>query len=262
MSDAVRAPGAGRSPACWCWPNWSSSSSWRSGSGSAGPSSPPWPRASWAGCCWRARAPGRSPSSGSAPAPAGRPARELGNAGLVAAGGLLMVLPGFIGDVIGLLCLLPGTRNLRARRPDPAGGRAAARRPAAAGAGGERPDRRGAPAPTTAARAVRQHPAGHRGRGRARPRRAPADLRSAAGRRWRTGAFRTEMCAVRAHATVTADAERPRWIAPPGPFCVVLGFSWRAYAGRGARRGARRAPLRGPPRNDARGACPSGCAAA
>jgi UPF0716 protein FxsA len=38
--------------------------------------------------------------------------RELGDAGLVAAGGLLMVLPGFIGDLIGLLCLLPGTRNL------------------------------------------------------------------------------------------------------------------------------------------------------
>jgi UPF0716 protein FxsA len=37
---------------------------------------------------------------------------ELGNAGLVAAGGLLMVLPGFIGDVVGLLCLLPGTRSL------------------------------------------------------------------------------------------------------------------------------------------------------
>ncbi|TFV87874.1 FxsA family protein [Blastococcus sp. CT_GayMR20] len=41
--------------------------------------------------------------------PAGR---ELGDAGLVAAGGLLMVLPGFIGDVVGLLCLLPGTRSL------------------------------------------------------------------------------------------------------------------------------------------------------
>lgn len=38
--------------------------------------------------------------------------RELGNAGLVAVGGLLMVLPGFIGDVLGLLCLLPGTRSL------------------------------------------------------------------------------------------------------------------------------------------------------
>ena len=41
--------------------------------------------------------------------PAGR---ELGDAGLVAVGGLLMVLPGFLGDLIGLLCLLPGTRGL------------------------------------------------------------------------------------------------------------------------------------------------------
>jgi UPF0716 protein FxsA len=39
-------------------------------------------------------------------------ARELGDAGLVAAGGLLMVLPGFLGDLLGLLCLLPGTRGL------------------------------------------------------------------------------------------------------------------------------------------------------
>jgi UPF0716 protein FxsA len=38
--------------------------------------------------------------------------RELGDAGLIAVGGLLMVLPGFIGDVVGLLCLLPGTRSL------------------------------------------------------------------------------------------------------------------------------------------------------
>jgi UPF0716 protein FxsA len=38
--------------------------------------------------------------------------RALGDAGLVAVGGLLMVLPGFIGDVLGLLCLLPGTRGL------------------------------------------------------------------------------------------------------------------------------------------------------
>jgi UPF0716 protein FxsA len=38
--------------------------------------------------------------------------RELGDAGLVAAGGLLMVLPGFLGDLVGLLCLLPGTRPL------------------------------------------------------------------------------------------------------------------------------------------------------
>jgi len=40
------------------------------------------------------------------------PSRELGDAGLVAVGGLLMILPGFIGDLVGLLCLLPGTRSL------------------------------------------------------------------------------------------------------------------------------------------------------
>ncbi|MDP9428708.1 MAG: FxsA family protein [Actinomycetota bacterium] len=38
--------------------------------------------------------------------------RALGDAGLVAVGGLLMVLPGFLGDVVGLLCLLPPTRFL------------------------------------------------------------------------------------------------------------------------------------------------------
>ncbi|MGY2066333.1 FxsA family protein [Blastococcus sp. SYSU DS0619] len=41
-----------------------------------------------------------------------RAGRELGDAGLVAVGGLLMVLPGFLGDLLGLLCLLPGTRGL------------------------------------------------------------------------------------------------------------------------------------------------------
>ena len=40
------------------------------------------------------------------------PGRALGDAGLIAAGGLLMVLPGFLGDVVGLLCLLPPTRFL------------------------------------------------------------------------------------------------------------------------------------------------------
>ena len=40
------------------------------------------------------------------------PGRELGDAGLVAAGGLLMILPGFLGDLVGLLCLLPPTRPL------------------------------------------------------------------------------------------------------------------------------------------------------
>jgi UPF0716 protein FxsA len=38
--------------------------------------------------------------------------RALGDAGLVGIGGLLMLLPGFLGDVVGLLCLLPGTRGL------------------------------------------------------------------------------------------------------------------------------------------------------
>jgi UPF0716 protein FxsA len=42
-----------------------------------------------------------------------RPAgRELGNAGLAAIGGLLMLLPGFLTDLVGLLCLLPGTRDV------------------------------------------------------------------------------------------------------------------------------------------------------
>jgi UPF0716 protein FxsA len=40
------------------------------------------------------------------------PGRALGDAGLVAFGGLLMLLPGFLGDLLGLLCLLPGTRAL------------------------------------------------------------------------------------------------------------------------------------------------------
>jgi UPF0716 protein FxsA len=38
--------------------------------------------------------------------------RALGDAGLVGVGGLLMVLPGFLGDLLGLLCLLPVTRGL------------------------------------------------------------------------------------------------------------------------------------------------------
>ena len=39
------------------------------------------------------------------------PGRELGDAGLVALGGLLMVLPGFLSDLVGLLLLLPVTRR-------------------------------------------------------------------------------------------------------------------------------------------------------
>jgi UPF0716 protein FxsA len=40
------------------------------------------------------------------------PGRALGDAGLVAVGGALMLLPGFLGDLVGLLCLLPGTRSV------------------------------------------------------------------------------------------------------------------------------------------------------
>lgn len=40
------------------------------------------------------------------------PGRALGDAGLVAVGGALMLLPGFLGDLVGLLCLLPVTRFL------------------------------------------------------------------------------------------------------------------------------------------------------
>src|SRR3954464_1972841 len=41
-----------------------------------------------------------------------QPGRAMGDAGLVAVGGLLMLLPGFVGDLVGLLCLLPGTRSV------------------------------------------------------------------------------------------------------------------------------------------------------
>ncbi|MGY1782783.1 FxsA family protein [Geodermatophilus sp. SYSU D01036] len=40
------------------------------------------------------------------------PGTAATDAGLVAVGGALMVLPGFLGDVVGLLCLLPPTRPL------------------------------------------------------------------------------------------------------------------------------------------------------
>lgn len=36
--------------------------------------------------------------------------RALGDAGLGAVGALLIVLPGFVGDVVGLCCLVPGLR--------------------------------------------------------------------------------------------------------------------------------------------------------
>jgi UPF0716 protein FxsA len=38
--------------------------------------------------------------------------RALGDAGLGAVGALLIVLPGFLGDLVGLCCLVPGLRAL------------------------------------------------------------------------------------------------------------------------------------------------------
>ncbi|GAA2806934.1 FxsA family protein [Saccharopolyspora taberi] len=40
------------------------------------------------------------------------PTRELADGVLIAAGGILIVLPGFVSDVLGLLCLFPPTRAL------------------------------------------------------------------------------------------------------------------------------------------------------
>jgi UPF0716 protein FxsA len=82
------------------------------------------------------------------------PGRELGDAGLVALGGLLMVLPGFLGDLIGLLCLLPGTRRpIRAllaryvliRLPDRARGPVRVRSARTTPVGGPADPYRGAP---------------------------------------------------------------------------------------------------------------------
>src|SRR3954471_1806291 len=105
------------------------------------------------------------------------PGRALGDAGLVALGGLLMLLPGFLGDLLGLLCLLPGTRALPralisrgvARRvPDAMRGPVRVRRGAGrvARPGGGRVGALGAG--QRAGRAVPGRPGdpGHRGRGR------------------------------------------------------------------------------------------------
>jgi len=53
--------------------------------------------------------------------------RELADTGLVALGALLLVLPGFVSDVVGLLCLLPLTRPLVRRLLGAAAGAAALR---------------------------------------------------------------------------------------------------------------------------------------
>ncbi len=40
------------------------------------------------------------------------PATELVNGAVIVAGGALLLLPGFLSDVVGLLCLIPFTRRL------------------------------------------------------------------------------------------------------------------------------------------------------
>jgi UPF0716 protein FxsA len=44
------------------------------------------------------------------------PEKELSDGVLIAAGGILIILPGFVSDVLGLLCLLPPTRALLRKR--------------------------------------------------------------------------------------------------------------------------------------------------
>lgn len=44
------------------------------------------------------------------------PAREMIEGGLIAAGGLLLLIPGFISDALALFCLLPVTRKRLAQR--------------------------------------------------------------------------------------------------------------------------------------------------
>ncbi|EQD84639.1 UPF0716 protein FxsA [Saccharopolyspora erythraea NRRL 2338] len=44
------------------------------------------------------------------------PTREFADGALIAVGGILIILPGFVSDVLGLLCLFPPTRALARRR--------------------------------------------------------------------------------------------------------------------------------------------------
>ena len=160
------------------WPSWPCSSSSRAGSASAGRCSPPWPPAPGLPAAGARRACGRHrparPGADRQPA-----SRELGDAGLVAVGGLLMVLPGFLGDLLGLLCLLPvdARAGARADRADRRRGRlpVAMRPPVRLGVprrAGRRVSRRAAPG----------DPAGHRGGGRARrPGGAPPRLSAGRG---------------------------------------------------------------------------------
>jgi UPF0716 protein FxsA len=72
---------------------------------------------SWPLGVWLVRAEGRAAWRRlSAAVSAGRPpAREVLDGALVMAGGALLIVPGFITDVLGLLLLLPPTRSLARR---------------------------------------------------------------------------------------------------------------------------------------------------
>jgi UPF0716 protein FxsA len=76
---------------------------------------------------WRSLAESMQPAAGTGPAEDG--VREKGGrgAGLAMLGGLLLMVPGFLSDAVGLLCLFPPTRALLRK----AGGRALDRRRAA-----------------------------------------------------------------------------------------------------------------------------------
>jgi UPF0716 protein FxsA len=44
------------------------------------------------------------------------PAREMIEGSLIAAGGVLLLIPGFLSDILALLCLIPVTRKMMAER--------------------------------------------------------------------------------------------------------------------------------------------------
>jgi len=70
--------------------------------------------ASWPIGTWAMRSQGRAAwrRVGDAVAAARPPGREALDGALVLAGGMLMIIPGFISDVLGALLLLPPTRRL------------------------------------------------------------------------------------------------------------------------------------------------------
>jgi UPF0716 protein FxsA len=75
-----------------------------------------WPLGAWAlrsrgRAAWRRLATALS-DGGTARTPSGPPAREVVDGALVVVGGMLLMVPGFITDVLGIFLLLPPTRAL------------------------------------------------------------------------------------------------------------------------------------------------------